>query len=394
MRSKEYAHDYRYFPEPDLLPLVVDAGVGRRGPRRAARAARPRAATRFVRDYGLSPYDADVLTQRKDVADYFEAGVAAGAPREGDGQLGHDRAPAHRPRGEARRRARHPRLAGHAGAAREARRARRRPGTINRNTAKGAHPAAPRHGTRPRGAGRSRGPRAGERPRRARGGGRATSSRKHPAQVAEFKAGKERVLGFLVGQVMKATGGKANPQLVRAAARRARRRDGMTRAEAEAFARRWIAVWNARDLDTMLGFFAEDVRFHEPARDAPDRRPVVTGKPALGGTGRSRLPSSARSIRPRSRGVGRGPAGAGDRLHERPRRRTASCRRAAALRRRGARGDRGRGPLRRHAARRRPRTRLARGEQVIDEDRDTSTAAPGSADSSPRWGRGASCGGR
>ena len=37
---------------------------------------------------------------------------------------------------------------------------------------------------------------------------------KHPAQVAEFRAGKERVLGFLVGQVMKATGGKANPQVV------------------------------------------------------------------------------------------------------------------------------------------------------------------------------------
>jgi aspartyl-tRNA(Asn)/glutamyl-tRNA(Gln) amidotransferase subunit B len=37
---------------------------------------------------------------------------------------------------------------------------------------------------------------------------------KHPSQVAEVKAGKERVLGFLVGQVMKATGGKANPQMV------------------------------------------------------------------------------------------------------------------------------------------------------------------------------------
>jgi aspartyl-tRNA(Asn)/glutamyl-tRNA(Gln) amidotransferase subunit B len=37
---------------------------------------------------------------------------------------------------------------------------------------------------------------------------------KHPSQVAEFKSGKERVLGFLVGQVMKATGGKANPQVV------------------------------------------------------------------------------------------------------------------------------------------------------------------------------------
>src|SRR5581483_5002357 len=82
MRSKEYAHDYRYFPEPDLLPLVVD-------PERVAhvRARLPELPgarrERFVREYGLSPYDADVLTQRKDVADYYEAGVAEGAaPKE------------------------------------------------------------------------------------------------------------------------------------------------------------------------------------------------------------------------------------------------------------------------------------------------------------------------
>src|SRR5216117_4453518 len=65
MRSKEYAHDYRYFPEPDLLPLVVERGWVDEiratlpelpGPRRE----------RFVREHQLSPYDADVLTQRKD----------------------------------------------------------------------------------------------------------------------------------------------------------------------------------------------------------------------------------------------------------------------------------------------------------------------------------------
>src|SRR5262249_6038428 len=77
MRSKEYAHDYRYFPEPDLLPLAVDqpwidevrASMPELpGPRRR----------RFEREHGLSAYDADVLTQRKDVADFFEAAVAAG----------------------------------------------------------------------------------------------------------------------------------------------------------------------------------------------------------------------------------------------------------------------------------------------------------------------------
>src|SRR2546422_1451266 len=82
MRSKEYADDYRYFPEPDLLPLVVDpAWVAE------IRATLPEMPAqrrdRFIRDHGLSPYDADILTLRKDVADYFEAGVAAGAaPKE------------------------------------------------------------------------------------------------------------------------------------------------------------------------------------------------------------------------------------------------------------------------------------------------------------------------
>src|SRR5438128_12400940 len=82
MRSKEHAHDYRYFPEPDLLPLVVErAWVDE------VRATLPELPSarreRFARDHGRSPSDADVLTQRKDVADYFEAGVAAGAaPKE------------------------------------------------------------------------------------------------------------------------------------------------------------------------------------------------------------------------------------------------------------------------------------------------------------------------
>src|SRR3989442_15773014 len=82
MRSTQHAHDYRYCPEPDLLPLVVErAWVDE------VRATLPELPSarreRFAREHQLSPYDADVLTQRKDVADYFEAGVAAGAaPKE------------------------------------------------------------------------------------------------------------------------------------------------------------------------------------------------------------------------------------------------------------------------------------------------------------------------
>jgi aspartyl-tRNA(Asn)/glutamyl-tRNA(Gln) amidotransferase subunit B len=75
-RSKEEAHDYRYFPEPDLPPLVVDE------PRKRALAAAlpelPEARrARFVRDYALPPYDADLLTQTRGLADYFEAAARA-----------------------------------------------------------------------------------------------------------------------------------------------------------------------------------------------------------------------------------------------------------------------------------------------------------------------------
>jgi aspartyl-tRNA(Asn)/glutamyl-tRNA(Gln) amidotransferase subunit B len=74
MRSKEFAHDYRYFPEPDLLPLLVsDAWIDE--VRRSLPELPDARRARFVHDYGLPEYDADVLTMRRDVADYYEAAV-------------------------------------------------------------------------------------------------------------------------------------------------------------------------------------------------------------------------------------------------------------------------------------------------------------------------------
>jgi aspartyl-tRNA(Asn)/glutamyl-tRNA(Gln) amidotransferase subunit B len=78
MRSKEEAHDYRYFPEPDLPLLVLLPGQVERV--RAALPELPAARrARFVTQYGLPPYDAGVLTQDVEVAAYFEQ-VAASAP--------------------------------------------------------------------------------------------------------------------------------------------------------------------------------------------------------------------------------------------------------------------------------------------------------------------------
>src|SRR5689334_1077342 len=81
MRSKEEAHDYRYFPEPDLPPLVVDAA--RIDAVRATMPELPEARrARFVASYGIPEYDAGVLTQSSELADYFEqVARAAGNPK-------------------------------------------------------------------------------------------------------------------------------------------------------------------------------------------------------------------------------------------------------------------------------------------------------------------------
>ncbi|MFI4944623.1 MAG: Asp-tRNA(Asn)/Glu-tRNA(Gln) amidotransferase subunit GatB [Burkholderiales bacterium] len=71
MRSKEYAHDYRYFPEPDLVPLKLDAA--RVEEIRRALPELPRAQRqRFVTQYGLPAYDAGILTQSRALAEYYE----------------------------------------------------------------------------------------------------------------------------------------------------------------------------------------------------------------------------------------------------------------------------------------------------------------------------------
>jgi aspartyl-tRNA(Asn)/glutamyl-tRNA(Gln) amidotransferase subunit B len=75
MRSKESAHDYRYFPDPDLLPIVInDDWLAR------IKASLPEfpdlRRARFMSDYKLPAYDAELLTGRKDIADYFESALA------------------------------------------------------------------------------------------------------------------------------------------------------------------------------------------------------------------------------------------------------------------------------------------------------------------------------
>ena len=76
MRSKEQAHDYRYFPEPDLLPLVVDEKWKSEIAKTLPELPEARRA-RFVKDYGITEYDAQVLTVSKSLAEQFEAAAKA-----------------------------------------------------------------------------------------------------------------------------------------------------------------------------------------------------------------------------------------------------------------------------------------------------------------------------
>ena len=79
MRSKEFAHDYRYFPDPDLLPVTVSEAM--MAEVRQSMPELPAAKlARFQSDYGITPYDAGVLTATRALSSYFEGAVRAGSP--------------------------------------------------------------------------------------------------------------------------------------------------------------------------------------------------------------------------------------------------------------------------------------------------------------------------
>ncbi|MDT0619098.1 Asp-tRNA(Asn)/Glu-tRNA(Gln) amidotransferase subunit GatB [Salinisphaera sp. P385] len=210
MRSKEEAHDYRYFPDPDLLPVEIDDAFVE-----AARSRLPELpdakAARFAADYGLSAADASQLTATREQANYFEAVVAASEGAGGKlaanwvlselaGALNRDgvdltEAPLS---AEA--------LGGLI--------ARIHDNTISGKIAKDVFDSL----------WKGEGHTADE-VIEARGLKQITDTgaieafvdeviASNPDQVEQYKAGKTKVVGFLVGQVMKASQGKANPKEV------------------------------------------------------------------------------------------------------------------------------------------------------------------------------------
>jgi aspartyl-tRNA(Asn)/glutamyl-tRNA(Gln) amidotransferase subunit B len=205
MRSKEEANDYRYFPDPDLLPVAIrDADIAR------IRGALPelpeQKRQRYIDEFGLSEYDAEVLTATRETAAYFEAALAA-SPAQckqlANWVLGDLAAALNRNGIEiAQSPIAPPMLAQLV--------ARIADDTISGKIAKEVFEAM------------WNGEGGADEIIAARGLQQITDSgaietvidaviAANPEQVEQFRAGKDKVLGFFVGQVMKQTQGKANP---------------------------------------------------------------------------------------------------------------------------------------------------------------------------------------
>jgi aspartyl-tRNA(Asn)/glutamyl-tRNA(Gln) amidotransferase subunit B len=206
MRSKEEANDYRYFPDPDLLPVHIDDSFIE-----AVRATLPELpdekAARFARDLGLSAYDAGVLSASRELGAFFEAVTAAlgaaHAKLAANWVMGELSSALNRDGVEIVKSRVLP-------AALSGLLARIVDQTISGKIAKEVFEAMWSEGS------------SADAIIKAKGLKQITDSgaiegvvdaviAANPKQLADYRAGKDKLFGFFVGQVMKATEGKANP---------------------------------------------------------------------------------------------------------------------------------------------------------------------------------------
>ncbi|MFZ5586022.1 MAG: Asp-tRNA(Asn)/Glu-tRNA(Gln) amidotransferase subunit GatB [Thermodesulfobacteriota bacterium] len=207
MRGKEEAHDYRYFPDPDLLPLIVDQAWVER-----VRGELPelpdQKRARFVAMYGLPHYDAGVLTMSRPLADYFEAVVQAGAgPKAAANWIMSELLGALNAEGKEITAS--PIAAGQLAALISMVES----GELSGKLAKQVFGEMMQSGQDPAAVVAEKGLKqvSDEGPLRQ---ALQKIFAANPGQVADYKAGKDKLLGFFVGQAMKATKGQANPQVL------------------------------------------------------------------------------------------------------------------------------------------------------------------------------------
>jgi aspartyl-tRNA(Asn)/glutamyl-tRNA(Gln) amidotransferase subunit B len=207
MRGKEEAHDYRYFPDPDLVPIVIDE-EWIEGLRREMPELPLEKRERFVRDYKIPPYDAGVLTASRALADYYEEVVClSGEPKLASNWVMGD---VLRFLNEDKRDIRECPIAP-AALAEMIRLI--QAGQISGKMAKEVSEAMYRTGKPPEAIIAEKGL-VQITDEGALSATIAEILEKNPAQVAQYRAGKEKVFAFFVGQAMKATQGKANPQMI------------------------------------------------------------------------------------------------------------------------------------------------------------------------------------
>jgi aspartyl-tRNA(Asn)/glutamyl-tRNA(Gln) amidotransferase subunit B len=209
-RSKEYAHDYRYFPEPDLPPLIIS-----RDWVEAVKAKLPELPEarrdRFIADYALTPYDANLLTDTKAMAGYFEEGVKASPAVSAKevanwliGEVSRIMNAGNIDIDGFRKQVSPAALAGLIESSH---------GAINAATAKSVLEEMFRTGKAATGIIKERGlSQISDTAELEKVVGEVIHS--NTQAVADYRAGKETAVKFLVGQVMRATRGRANPQLV------------------------------------------------------------------------------------------------------------------------------------------------------------------------------------
>ena len=207
MRTKEEAHDYRYFPEPDLVPFIVKKGTVD-GLRREIPELPAARAARFASEFKLSVYDAGVLVSDKETAEYFEEGVRiCGKPKAIANWIAGDMM------AEANERGVGIRALGVAPEDLAGLIEMIENGTISGKMAKEVLAGAIETKKRPADI------------VRAKGMSQISDAfalepviksvlEKNAKSVGDYKSGKSNALGHLVGQVMKETKGKANPVLV------------------------------------------------------------------------------------------------------------------------------------------------------------------------------------
>ncbi len=213
LRTKEYAYDYRYFPEPDLVPLELDrAFVSEvRGGLPELPAERRK---RFREDHGLPEHDAGLLTSSKAMGDFFEAAVAAGAdPKAASNWMMGELSAFLKARNIEIDEVRitPAQLAAMIGLIDG--------GVISGKIAKSVFEEMLVSGKDPGKIVEDRGiTQISDEVELARHIEEAI--RENPASAEDYRKGKGKALGFLVGQVMRKTGGRANPQLVNELLRR------------------------------------------------------------------------------------------------------------------------------------------------------------------------------